>query len=136
MLAHPLALPRVSRPIGFGVAAVASSQQNAGAVRGSGYTLASAVTQAGESSQHRSYTHVYAVASLRRCAPLRLFPPSPTNAPSSNATGYETNHTLISAILDADNKPTTVFRVSLQPRTEVLVSYLLSPYVEELEVRL
>ena len=41
---------------------------------------------------------------------------------SSNATGYETNHTLIKAVLDADNKPTTVFRVSLQPRTEIMVS--------------
>jgi hypothetical protein len=40
---------------------------------------------------------------------------------SSNATGYVTNHTLISALLDADNKPTQVFRVSMQPRTEVMV---------------
>jgi hypothetical protein len=42
---------------------------------------------------------------------------------SSNATGYVTNHTLISAILDADNIPTHVFRVSMQPRTEVMVGH-------------
>lgn len=41
---------------------------------------------------------------------------------SSNATGYETNHTLISAILEADSNPTPIFRVSMQPRTEVMVS--------------
>ena len=39
---------------------------------------------------------------------------------SSNATGYPTNHTLITAILDADYDATEVFRVSMQPRTDVL----------------
>ena len=39
---------------------------------------------------------------------------------SSNATGYPTNHTLLTAIIDADHDPTEVFRVSMQPRTDVL----------------